>query len=512
MSKTRKRSSTHTVGKVKRNVKAEIEHAKRFVELRRDQMHDYQVEARNFIIDTPFCGLFLEMGIGKTVITATAIVDLLDEFKVKKVLIIGPRRVAKVTWPDEFKTWDHLFLENIITVIGTAEQRLKALNTPGQIYTINRENIPWLVNHYKGKWPFDMVVIDESSSFKSHESQRFKMLVKVLPRIKRLVELTATPNGESYTALFSQIFLLDRGARFGKRFTKFRDEYFEYNQYNHTTKPREDTEIRLLDKIKDICLVMLADDYLEMTETRYVKIPVRLSKKHTALYQEFRSNLVMQIPENEDIIVEAESAAILAQKSLQMCSGVIYNTYYDGIDVNDKPIRKTDIYDIHEEKLDALALFLEEQEQAGNNVFLGYHFKSSRARILNRFPKIVEMDKNGDNIKDWNAGRIKCYMAHPQSAGHGLNLQRGGHTILFYDIPYSFENYDQFIGRLARQGQKNNVTVYHLIAEGTSKDGNPVRLADRDVYENLRRKENNQDWALKTLRDLRRKATKRKNK
>lgn len=511
MSNRRKKSSKPTVGKTRIDLKAEIQKARQRVVLTRADLHDYQVEARQFAFEVKYCGLFLEMGIGKTVITGTLIADLLDDFAVNRVLIIGPRRVANKTWPDEFQEWDHLCGYKVVPAIGDAKKRLAALNSTNPIISINRENISWLVNHYKGKWPFDMVVIDESSSFKSHQSRRFKDLSKVLPRIKRLIELTATPNGESYTAFFSQIYLLDKGERFGKSFNKFRDRYFDYNPYNHKTTPREDTEMRILDKIKDICLVMRTADYLDQVEYVSHRIPVRLTKKQTELYTSFRENLVMMVPDADNVVIEAESAAILAQKSLQMCSGVVYNTYYEGVNENDEPIRKTDIYDIHDEKLDALDVFLEEMANAGKNVFLGYHFKSSRKRILERFPHIVEMDKDGENIKDWNAGRIKVYMAHPQSAGHGLNLQRGGHTILFYDIPYSFENYDQFIGRLDRQGQKYRVNVYHLIAVGTGDDGKDVKLADRYVYDNLRRKEENQDWALKTLRDLR-KAMKRKKK
>lgn len=511
MSKQRKRSSKPTGGKTRIDLKAELIKARQRVVLTRADLHEYQVEACLFAYDIPYCGLFLEMGIGKTVITGTLIADLLDDFAVQRVLIIGPRRVANKTWPDEFQEWEHLCGYKVLPAIGDAKKRLAVLNSTNPIISINRENISWLVNHYKGKWPFDMVVIDESSSFKSHESRRFKDLSKVLPRIKRLIELTATPNGESYTAFFSQIYLLDKGERFGKSFNKFRDTYFDYNPYNHTTKPREDTEMKILNKIKDICLVMRTEDYLDQVEYVSQRIPVRLTKKQTELYTSFRESLVMQVPDAPDVIIEAESAAILAQKSLQMCSGVVYNTYYEGVTENDVPIRKTDVYDIHEEKLDALEVFLEEMSSAGKNVFLGYHFKSSRKRILARFPHIVEMDKDGNNIKDWNAGRIKVYMAHPQSAGHGLNLQRGGHTILFYDIPYSFENYDQFIGRLDRQGQKYRVTVYHLIAVGTDENGKDVKLADRYVYDNLRRKEENQDWALTTLRDLR-KAMKRKKK
>lgn len=499
----RKKFSKRTVGKTKVNLLEEIRKGRKLVERQREDLHEYQVEARQLAHDIPFCGLFLEMGIGKTVITGTLIADLLDSFEVDRVLIIGPRRVAKVTWPDEFMEWGHLCGYKVTPAVGTPKERLAVLNSNSPIVSINRENVSWLVNYYKGKWPFDMVVIDESSSFKSHKSKRFKDLTKVRPRIKRLIELTATPNGEGFTSFFSQIYLLDYGKRFGRSFNKFRDKYFEYNPYNHSIKPREDTEMRILEKIKDICVVMRAEDYLDRVPYEPKVIPVKLNKKITKEYFDFQKNLVMMIPEAENVIVEAQSAAILALKLLQMCSGVIYNTYYDGIDENEEPIRKTDIYDIHEEKLDALEVFLEEAKEAGKNVFLGYHFRSSRERILARFPDIVEMDKDGNNIKQWNAGRIKVYMAHPQSAGHGLNLQRGGHTILFYDIPYSFENYDQFIGRLDRQGQKHRVTVHHLVAVGTNEDGRTVQLADRHVYNNLRRKEENQDWALKTLRDLR---------
>lgn len=509
----RSRKSSNSLTNFKKTITAKTVLAAMMqrVELNRTHMHPYQIEAYNFAMDNPHSALLIEMGLGKTVILGTLAVDLVDAGEVNKVLIIGPTRVARVTWPDEFRNWGQLCHHTIHPIMGTEAERkavvdLRVRKDRGSFFSINREQVPWLVSQFekKRRFPFDMVIIDESSSFKAHNSQRFKALRKVRPQIKRLYEATATPNGEGYTSLWAQIYLLDEGKRFGKSFERFRDRYFDYNRYNHKITPREGTEMAILESISDICLVMRAKDYLDREEYTPRKIYVNLDVEQTERYLDFEREMAMSLPfEESQPIIMADSAAILANKLLQVCSGVIYNTYYDGVTDDDKPIKKTDIYDLHDHKLDATEAFMLDAKEQGINVFIGYHFKSTRKRLLARFPEIVEMDKNGDNIEKWNKGKIQFYLAHPQSAGHGLNLQKGGHTVLFVDIPYSFETYDQFIGRLDRQGQKYPVTAYHFVARGVNAVGDVIDLADTKAYNSLRKKEYRQDWALETLKEIR---------
>lgn len=477
---------------------------------KRFQLHTYQKTAYDFIMANPFCALFIDMGLGKTIVSLTVAVDLLMNFEVKKVLIIAPRRVARKTWPDEILNWTHTCMFEFSVIDGTPEQRTRATRSDASIHIVSRDNVEWLTELWKKNWPYDMVIIDESSSFKDHKTRRFKALCRVRPFIKRLVELTATPAAETYMHLFAQVFLLDQGKRFGKSITVFQEEYFIYNKWSYKYKLRPGAEEQILQKIADICLVMRAEDYLDVAKPVYVNRRVLLDAKQSKLYEEMAEDFVVEVygDDEEPVMVEAETAASLSSKLLQMASGVLYNTYLEGINPKTgKPIKKRDVYELHTAKLDMLEEIVE--ESAGHNLLIGYHFQSSLDRIKKRFPKAVQMDKEGECVTKWNQGKIPMLLAHPQSAGHGLNLQKGGHIIVFYDIPYSLELYLQFIGRLARQGQTHVVKVIHLVAEGVKKDKKsgeivPMRTVDMGVVEAVQAKQDGQEWLLQELLRIRR--------
>lgn len=476
----------------------------------REALHDYQDLAYDFILEHPFCALFIDLGLGKTITSLTAAIDLLMDFEVDKVLVVAPRRVANKTWPDEIADWDHTAMFEYTVISGKPEERARKCLSSSSIHIISRDNIEWLVEFYKRDWPYDMVIIDESSSFKDHTTKRFKALRNVRRYIKRMVQLTATPCAETYMHLFAQVFLLDEGKRLGKTITGYQNAYFNSNKWSHKFTLREGAREVITQKISDLCLVMKAEDYLDMAKPVFVNRKVELNEVQTKQYLEMEKDMIIEVygDDLEPVTVEAESAATLSGKLLQMCSGVVYNSYFEGLhEKTGKPIKKTDVYELHEAKLDMLEDIVESCE--GKNILVGYHFKSSLARLKKRFPKAVQMDAEGECVTKWNQGKIKMLLAHPQSAGHGLNLQKGGHTIVFFDIPWSLELYLQFIGRLQRQGQKDLVTVYHLIAEGikrTKKGIEVVPTLDGGVVEALRRKEDGQEWLLQQIMKVRNKA------
>lgn len=486
------------------------------ITLDREQMHDYQaVKAYNFVMEHPFCALFIDMGLGKTIIMLTVIVDLLMSFQAKKVLIIAPRRVANKTWPDEIANWSHTCMFNYQVISGSVKEREQQTRSSASIHIISRDNVEWLVMHHKAKWPYDMVVIDESSSFKDHTSNRFKALRNIRRYITRLVELTATPAAEGYEGIFAQIFLLDEGERFTKWITRYRENYFVDNRYSRKLKLRSGAKEQITEKISDICLVMRAEEYLDMMPVIYTDRRVEMTVQQSKDYIKLQEDLFMTV-ENEwlqEVAIEAETAAALSQKLLQLCSGVVYHSYLDGINDKGNPIRHRDVYELHEAKLDMLEEIIAETQ--GQNVLVGYHFTSSLDRIKKRFPKAVQMDKEGECVTKWNAGKIPLLLAHPQSAGHGLNLQKGGHIIVFYDIPWSLELYMQFIGRLHRQGQKKPVNVIHLVAEGQKRNKKtgvvePMETLDSGVVAALKAKEDSQEWLLQEIMKIRRRISDRK--
>ncbi|QVW27898.1 putative ATP-dependent helicase [Aeromonas phage BUCT552] len=474
---------------------------RQWVELTPDDMHDYQNMAKQFILDTPWCALFIGLGLGKTVISASAAIELLFDDVVKRVLVIAPLKVANRTWPDEFKTWSHLCTTEISLLTGDELQRKRAMRSRAPVHIINRENIEWLALQYKSKWPYDMVIIDESSSFKSHTSNRFKALKNVRRYIKRMVQLTATPVSESYMALFSQIYLLDGGERFGRFVTKFQQNYFNQNVYSRKFTLREGADKEIMKKISDICLVMESKDYLDMKEAKIMDIPVQLTKAQQEQYKEMSRDSMMEVilENGGSTIIEAETAAALTGKLLQMASGFIYETTKRLVEKpngEDQIVIDRKAHILHNQKLDKLEALVEDLHEQGENIVVVYHFKPSLERLMKRFPKGVVMDKAGNMVTTWNKGKIPLLFIHAQSAGHGLNMQKGGRVMVFYDIPWSLELYLQVIGRLDRQGQKRQVLVYHLVATGTD---------DSKVVVRLREKRDTQDWLFRRLRAMQKK-------
>ncbi|QNO13350.1 DEAD/DEAH box helicase [Alkalicella caledoniensis] len=415
--------------------------------------HEYQVHCTQFILENPSAGLFLDMGLGKSVITLTALVDLLhDRFEVSKVLVIAPLRVASTTWLDEVRKWDHLKGLTISKVLGNQKERTMALYKKADIYTINRENVPWLVDLYKNDWPFDMVIIDELSSFKSPSAKRFKALKKVRHKIKRIVGLTGTPAPNGLLDIWSQIYLLDCGERLGGTFSGYRGRYFHPQKYINGGIPtdyalNDDAEDKIYNKISDICISMKALEYLKMPEIIFNKIEVELSDKEMSLYRKLERDLLLPLEESD---VDAANAAVLSNKLLQMSGGAVYDEYGD-------------VQHIHDRKLDALEDLIEAAN--GKPVLIYYGFRHERDRIRKRF-EAEEINTSGD-IAKWNRGEMTIALCHPASAGHGLNLQSGGCTIIWFGVTWSLELYQQANARLWRQGQRHTVIINHILTKLT---------------------------------------------
>jgi SNF2 family DNA or RNA helicase len=508
------------------------------VEFYRDQMHPYQGTAYDFLKQNPYSALFCDMGLGKTVTSLTLIVDLICAFETPKVLVIGPLKVATDTWPNEIKKWNHTAVLNytlirceddnpeLVEAMRVARREARSIGLGGNqvekyvqtvraktkadilarkasdgnsVHIINREEVEWLVQFHGRKWPYRTVFIDESSAFKDHTTIRFKALAKVRKTpglITRMHLLTATPAAETYEHLFAQIYLLDAGERFGKHITKFRNEFFTYNAYSRKYKIRPNCEQIILDKIKDICLVMRAKDYLDLEEPTLAPREVILSEAQMRLYKSMEEEGYVKLPDGTEI--DAETAAALSGKLLQMSSGVLYETFELG-DWESEDVRKVKrVHQLHDHKIEMLRQIVE--ECPGEPLLVGYHFKSSLDRLKKAFPKGVAMDKEGRCIKDWNARKIPMLFIHPQSGGHGLNMQKGGHNLIFFDLPWSLELFLQLIGRLARQGQKNPVLVQPLIAKGT---------LDEYVYKQLINKRDAQELLFRMLKKMIKKAKER---
>lgn len=441
----------------------------------RSDMHFYQEECVEFMLANPFSAVFIDLGMGKTVSSLTVIADLISNLDTEKVLVIGPVKVVTDTWPTEVEQWRHVAWLNWTLIRaegGDAGQneleRERLARLPTSVHFINREMVEWLVYFWKDKWPYRTVFIDESSSFKDHKSNRFKALAKVRNTdglIDRLHILTATPAAENYIHLFPQIWLLDRGQRLGKNITAYREEHFTYNKWSMKWKIRPGSEETILKSIADISIVMKKKDYLKSAEPTIVHHKVRLDAKQLELIGKLERDFLIRLPDGTEI--EAKTAAMMSSMLLQMASGTVYETMLvEDFETDDlKKVKK--VHNIHDHKIATLKEIVEEVQTQGTTLLVAYHFQSSLAKLRKAFPKATVMDKDGKCIKDWNAGKIPMLLIHPQSAGHGLNLQHGGHTLVFYDMIYSLENYLQTIGRLDRQGQLNPVTVIMLIAEGT---------------------------------------------
>ncbi|MEI3015544.1 MAG: DEAD/DEAH box helicase [Oscillospiraceae bacterium] len=415
--------------------------------------HDYQRYAAEFIITQPVAALLLDMGLGKTSITLTAINDLLfDSFEAHKVLVVAPLRVARDTWSAEIEKWEHLKNLRYSVAVGTERERISALSTPADIYIINRENIQWLVEESGLIFDFDMAVIDELSSFKNHQSKRFRAFTKVRPKLKRIVGLTGTPAGNGLMDLFAEFKLLDMGERLGRLIGQYRNAYFQPDKRNgmvvYSYKPLPDAEQQIYDKISDITISMKAADHLKMPELVSTEYAVQLSDKEREKYDRLKKELVLSTEDNE---VTAANAASLSNKLSQMANGAVYS--------DDESVMQ-----IHDRKLDALEDIIESMN--GKPLLVAYWFKHDLERIRKRF-EIREI-KSSEDISDWNSGKIPVALIHPASAGHGLNLQNGGSTLVWFGLTWSLELYQQTNARLWRQGQTaDTVVIQHIIAKGT---------------------------------------------
>lgn len=415
--------------------------------------HNYQRQATDFIIDHDEAAIFLGMGLGKSVIALTAIWQLmLDYFTIHRVLVIAPLRVARDTWPTEVAKWDHLDGLTVAVAVGTKTERLAALAKSAMVTIINRENIPWLIGQLGGSWPFDMVIIDELSSFKNHRAKRFTALMKMRPFVKRWVGLTGTPASNGLMDVWAQFRLLDGGQRLGRFITRYRDRWFVPDKRNgmqvFTYKPRVGAEDEIYGAISDMTLSMRTTDHLQLPPLTVTTTPVTLKPKERKVYEQLKSDLVLDLGE---ATIDAANAAALSGKLLQLASGAIYTS--DG-----------QWAPVHERKIDALEDLYEAAN--GSPLLVVYWFTHDRERIIARFPQARELKTSAD-IEAWNKGEIALGLIHPASAGHGLNLQAGGHLLVWFSLTWSLELYQQTNARLYRQGQSEPVTITHLVAEGT---------------------------------------------
>lgn len=413
----------------------------------------YQSFAEQFILDNPEAGLLLDMGMGKTAVSLTAAEKLLyDYFAVRRVLVIAPLKPAKETWPPEVQKWDHLKHLTLSMILGSAQERIAALNCDADIYIINRENVVWLVDYYKSKWPFDMVIIDELSSFKSSKAQRFRALKKVRKYVKRIVGLTGTPSPNGLLDLWPEMYLLDEGKALGKTLTSYRDMYFLPDKRNATTifswKPKAGAEEAIYEKLGGLCISMKAADYLQLPERLFLRREVKMSEKAMSLYKTLERDTLLPFADGD---IDAPTAAVLTNKLLQAAGGAAYD-------------ENGNIKYLHEDKLEALDQLIEEAN--GQPVLVFYAFKHERDRIMARYSEAVDI-KEDSAVTRWNKGEIPIMLAHPASAGHGLNLQAGGHIAIWYGLPTSLELYQQANKRLHRPGQKETVLIHHILMKGT---------------------------------------------
>lgn len=443
--------------------------------------HNYQKYCIEKVIENENIGLMLDMGLGKTIITLTAITELkFNYFEVNKVLIIAPKKVAESTWGNEIAKWRHLKDLKISKVLGSLTKRIKALNTRADIFIINRENVSWLVDYYRQDWPFDMVVVDEFSSFKNHASKRFKSLKMIKSKIKRLVGLTGTPAPNGLKDLWAQVYLLDQGERLGENISAFRDRYFNYHRFGYSNfgeyEIKAGAEKAIKDKISDICISMRAEDYLELPDIIYDNVPIELDTKSKKQYEELEKKMVLSLDTTD---IDVASAAALSGKLLQLSNGAIY-------DENRK------VHEVHDCKIERFVELIEQLN--GKSALVFYNFKHDLERIkkvLNKSKlKVVEL-KTPEDEKEWNKGNVDILLAHPASAAYGLNLQDGGNHVVWFGLNWSLELYQQANKRLHRQGQKEKVIIHHLITKGTR---------DEDVMRAIENKGNVQEELLQSLK------------
>ena len=455
------------------------------------KLHDYQRYAADFIIEHPLSSLFLGCGLGKTAITLAALNELmLDRFEVRKALVIAPLRVGLNVWPQEINQWDCFHGLSYAVAIGTEKQRKTALRQNAQITIINRENVPWLLQKSGEVLDFDMLVIDEMSSFKSHTSKRFKALVMARHRFSRVVGLTASPATNGLIDLWAQFRILDFGKRLGRFIGKYRDAYFNPGKTNgmivYSYTPKPGAERKIYNQIDDMTVSMKADDHLKMPECLYRRYPVSMSPSEYEQYEKLKRDMVVSLrfappegalgeardennDEHEEGVIEltAANAAVLSGKLLQLANGAVYNEVKETIH-------------LHDHKLDALEDLVEAAN--GNPVLIAYWYQHDLERIRSRLE--VEELKSTDSIRRWNAGEIPVAVIHPASAGHGLNLQAGGSTLIWFGLTWSLELYQQTNARLWRQGQKRTVVIQHIVTAGTIDEDVQKALADKSVTQN----------------------------
>lgn len=422
--------------------------------------HDYQKTAVRWILEKPRCGLFLDLGLGKSVITLTAIRQLMDDCEVERTLVVAPKKVAESTWTDEVDKWDHLRGMRVSRVMGTARQRLLALDARADVYVIGRDSFVWLVTHYGGKLPFDVLVIDELTSFKSSGSQRFKAMRIAAPTVPRVVGLTGTPAPNGLVDLWAQVYCLDLGARLGTSITRYKAMYFDTHKWNNIEVRcdiRPGCEKIIRGKISDICLSMQAKDYLRLPGMMVHKVLVDLSPAVADGYRKFERDKVLEFKDEYAGVVRlpvlASSAAALMNKLSQYANGAVYD-------------EKHGVHEVHDEKLDRLCELVEAAN--GSPVLVFYQFRHDIDRILARMKGLNAVVYEGaQQLADWNAGRIDVLLAHPASTAYGLNMQKGGHYIIWFGTGWNLELYMQANARLHRQGQPHPVIVYKLLCRGT---------------------------------------------
>lgn len=451
--------------------------------------YNYQTYCINRIIADDKLALFLDMGLGKTAITLTAVNELCcNRFEVSQVLVIAPKRVAESTWAAEAQKWDETKHLRVSVVLGSKKKRLEALAKPAQIYVINRENVVWLVEHYKSKWPFDMVVIDEMSSFKNHQAKRFKALTWVRPYMNRVIGLTGTPAPNGLIDLWAQMYLLDQGARLGKRITNYRQQYFYPGASNghivYEYKEKQGAEEAIQEAISDICVSMKSEDYIDLPQCVVVDTPVQLDPKSLKAYRTLEQSMLLEF--NEETI-DAGSAAALSSKLLQLCNGAVYT--------EENGDRRTVV--VHDAKLEMLAELVESLN--GQHALVFYEFRHDIDRIRQALKGLAARIEllNDKTMADWNKGDVDILLAHPASCAYGLNLQQGGHHVIWFGLNWSLELYQQANKRLHRQGQKERVIVHRLLVNGS---------LDEDVAKALEGKKDTQEAILDALKARIRKA------
>ena len=451
----------------------------------KSNLHKYQKVCVEHIISHPFCGVFLDMGLGKTISTLTAIEELkYDYCEIDTVLVIAPKRVVETVWEEEAKKWDHTKHLTFSKIIGTERQRLAALKVKADVHIISRDNIAWLCSLYAAKLPYDMLVIDESSSFKAHQTQRFKSLRLARPWFKRVVGLTGTPAPNGLINLWSQMYLIDRGERLEKTITAYRSRYFRPGASNgyvvYSYNLLSDSERLIQERIKDICISMRAEDYLEMPERIDNFVRVTMPDKLMDAYKKFeQENVITLANEIEEgaTTVNAVNAAVLSNKLLQFANGAMYD-------------ENKNVVPIHDLKLEALKEIIEAAD--GKPVLVAWTYQFDRDRIKNYFRSMAPRElKTTEDINDWNAGKVQLMLAHPASAGHGINLQAGGNIIVWYGLTWSLELYQQFNARLYRQGQKQRTIIHHIVNSGTH---------DEDVVEALKSKDKTQSNLMNSIK------------